>query len=105
MNEVKNFITKNVFKRKTVVIDDDHNVNMPISPIKAKINQEKKSDTNKIKLIKNQIKGNIKSCSKSSSIKSENKQNVNSSNKNRSFPLKKDVYNVYIANTTKEEEV
>jgi hypothetical protein len=69
---------------------------MPISPVKANPTQEKTIDTNKINLIKNQIKSK-KSSSKSTPIKSDKKPIINSNNKNRSMPLKKDVFNFNLA--------
>ncbi len=73
---------------------------MIVSPVKANPAQEKSIDTNKINLIKHQIKGNTKSSSNPTRIKSDNKPIIPFSNKNRSVPLKKDVTIVYLANST-----
>ena len=74
-----------------MVIDDDDNVEVPVSPVKVNPAQEKPIDTNKINLIKNQIKSNIKAGSKPTPTKVEKKSNISSGNKNRTIALKKEV--------------
>jgi hypothetical protein len=64
---------------------------MQVSRVKTNPAPEKNIDTNKINLIKNQIKSNNKSGSKQTPIKSDKKPTINSANKNRTVPLKKEV--------------